>query len=323
MFSGAAEAQPATRLLEVPARASWQHAETRMILPPRAAALNRLEIRDNGDEEVDVVAQYGDPTGDLVTTIYLYRTMVPDASLWFDRALSTLLLRPGQPVTAIPVPVTFARPGEAIESGLRTTIGVDSAEIRSTALAVVPLGDWLVKVRMSSARLDPAALDGRLTEFIQALRWPRDTAAAPAARPIQPCERPLRLRRASIVRDDLAQVLINSVAGAALQGNSELPPPVYCREGERRRDYGVYRPDGATNRYLVALGDAGIALLVGRSLDISELNLGGSGRRSFAVTLLERRGTAVYPSFNRLPPPDQAVDLLSAGGSVISTRMDK
>src|SRR4051794_20676419 len=155
----AEQTQP--RTLAVPATASWQHAESGMILPPRVDGLVRGEIHDSTDTEMDVSAGYTDQAEGLAATVYLYRTMVPDVALWFDRALTVIMLRPGWGLEGAPppTPIAFARPGSATLSGLRASQDVNIADVHSTAVAIVPLGaNWLLKIRLSSPRLDRAAL---------------------------------------------------------------------------------------------------------------------------------------------------------------------
>jgi len=311
---------PQPRTLAVPAAAAWQHAETQMILPPRVAGLTRAEIRDSTDAEMDVSASYVDEAEGVVATVYLYRTMTPDVALWFDRSVTAILLRPdlGLAAAAPPAPSAFARPGATTASGLRVALDVNGAETRSTALAIAPVGtNWLLKIRLSAARLDRAALEERLTAFIQGLRWPAEAAPGRVAVPIVDCERPLRLRTARIVRSDMSNALIDAVGGVMV-AEHEGTPPVYCREPGATVERGVYRPDGSSEAYLIALADSGTALSLAEAIDLSAIMGSGGGGRRIAMTLLGRNGTSVYPSFNRLPPPEQAMRVAGATGSTIS-----
>jgi len=313
------------RTLTVPATAAWQHAETGMILPSASAGLARGEIRDSTDAELDVVADFRDAAEGVWATVYLYRTMTPDVALWFDRALTTIMLRPEYRLegAGAAAPTGFARPGSSTASGLRAALDVQAPDLRSTALAIAPLGPWQLKIRFSAAGLDRAALDERLTRFIEGLRWPAETAATTsrAAVAVEPCPSPLRLRRARVVRTDLANTLMDAVAGNITPENVG-PPAVYCREPGATLAHGVYRPDASTDRYLIALGDAGIALSVGEALDLSALLGGGGGGRRFSVTMLGRNESSFYPSFNRLPPPEQALEAAGAARNVISVSTD-
>jgi hypothetical protein len=316
-----AQAQdPAPRTLAVPASASWQHAATSIILPPTADGLARGDIVDHGSTEQDVSAAYRDQQASVIATVYIYKTMMPDTAIWFDRALAAMFAQPhfGLSGTPPPMPQAFARPGAATASGLRATLPA-SGEFRSTAAAIAPLGTWLVKVRMSSKTLDAAALDARLTSFIQALRWPAETKAARVATPVAPCPTPLTFKRAKRVEASMGDTLMNAalaMVDVTAEGDDDVPAAVHCREGAFGGDYGMYRPDAARDRYVIALGDAGIALSV-------EPSLGGllSGRdaKQFVVRLFERDTTSILPSFNRLPSPEQVMKVAGVSPRVSVT----
>ncbi|HEY0013753.1 MAG TPA: hypothetical protein VGB79_12980 [Allosphingosinicella sp.] len=313
------------RVLAVPARSSWQHAETQMILPPQVAGLARGEIKDLGRAEMDVLASYGGTDGVFVT-VYLFRTGLPDAALWYDRAAAVISFQPeyGLAGAALPAPTAFVRPGAAVASGLRTATDLSGGPLRSTAVAVAPLGgNHLLKIRISAQSLDRAALDALLGRVIEGLRWPAPAPDERAAVPIGACAEPLRLRNARVLRPDMTESLIDALTGvAAAQPDPDRRPTVYCREAGSGLQYGVYRPNASRTSYVIALGDAGIALSLGRAISLEALT-GGGGRSRVGMTLLERASTSVLLSFNRLPPPAQAVSVAMSGqGSGISVSTD-
>lgn len=320
---GAAQPPPAPaaqddmRTLAVAADAPWRHAQTGMTLPARVGGLARRGIRDTTADERDVVATYVDRDDGVIALVYIYRTMTPDVALWFDRQIDTIMLP--QANAARPAISPFTRPGASVASGLRAAMTDTVPPMTSTAVAIAPLGSWLVKVRMGAVRLDPAALDARLGAFVAALSWPAETGAARAAVPIEPCATPLRLRTARVIADRTENMLIDSVAGSLAAEHGAGPPPVYCREPGATIERGVYRPDGATGSYLIAMHEAGIAFAVGEATDVSALLGQGRGRRRFAMTLLERNSSSTYPSFDRLPPPDQALAVARATSPTSTT----
>ena len=312
-----AHAQPTPRILEVPATASWQHAGTGMILPPSVGGLARTQIEDFTQSELNVGVTYLDRNEQLIALVYVYRATAGDVPLWFDRTLAVILL----PQTGAPAPeiAGFIRPEAPVASGLRAAMSDNVPGMRSTAVAIAPLGSsWLVKIRMGSARLDPAALNERLSAFVTALHWPPATGPERVAVPIEPCPTPLQLREARIVRTEISDVLMDSIIGAVEPDGDPGPPPVYCREPGATVERGVYRPDGATDSYLIALDDGGIAVGVGDASGLSAL-LGERNRNRFSVTLFQENATSSYPSFNRLPPPDQALALVRNGQPLSTT----
>ena len=106
--------------------------------------------------------------------------------------------------------------------------------------------------------------------------------------------------------------------GGTMVAEHQGTPPVYCREPGATIERGVYRPDGSTEAYLIALGDSGTALSLAPAIDLSALTGNGGGGRRIAMTLLGRDGASVYPSFNRLPPPEQALEVAGRTGTTIS-----
>jgi hypothetical protein len=313
-----AAAQPQPRVLEVPASAAWQHAATGVVLPATAAGLSRGGIVDRTAGEQDVSADYGGEEG-LTTTVYLFQTPLSDAAIWTDRALAAILLRPafGLDPGAAPAAAPFRRPGAAAASGLRAAVPLNAPGFTSTAVALAPIGNWLVKVRMTSSRLDAAALDARLTAFIEALRWPAEAKPAPAAAAMVACPDGLTFKKAKTVRDDMADVLMNAITGSVEAQQVEegkAKPPVYCREPGPIGPYGVYRPDGSRGAYVVAIGDAGPVLRLAPALTLAMFSGGSAGKR-VAMTLLERDTTTVLPSFNRLPSPEQAMAVAFSGAN--------
>lgn len=318
-----APAQPQPRALDVPATAAWRHARTELILPPTIDGLARTEIRDLGNDELDVVASYEDRDEGVVATVYLYETGAPDVPLWFDRALTAIMedLGNGLIGTAPPSPAAFARPGAANASGLRAIVDLHRPSAGSMALAIAPLGRFQLKIQIRGHLIGHAALDARLTRLIEGVRWPAEAARpAPAAVPVEPCPAPLQLRNARLLRTEMADALMGAVIGAVDltdESGNPPPPPVYCREPGATAAWGVYRPNAATDSYLIALNDAGIAYSVSEQLDLGALTGQGSSGRRFALVLLARDTTGVVASFNRLPPPEQAMAVAQRSGPSI------
>lgn len=313
-----AAAQRELRPIQAAAGSSWTHAQSKLVLPASAAGLSRGKIGDAGEEQLDVVADYSDHANGLVATVFVYRTGLPDAAIWFDRAVWAIQVTPayGLNGAAVPAPTPFAPSGSGTATGLRTSIDLPGPSPRSTAVAIAPLGHWMVKVRLSSKTLDAAALGSKMSEVLSALGWPAEAGSGRAAAAILDCSRPLKTKKAKIVPQDMGQMLINAVSDAAIE--REGPPPVYCREPGIPVSLGVFRADGDDKSYVFTLDDAGNAVSVSPALDFGSL-LGGSGGKSWSMVRLDRNGTSVLPSFNRLPPPEQAVSVALGSTPVIST----
>jgi hypothetical protein len=310
-------AQRALRPLDVPGSATWQHAASGLILPATIDGSRRVSIGDSGTEELDVSAQYEGADG-LTTTIYLFRSQLPVVPLWFDRSrtvLEQLRLQTSEPV-APGSSVTFALPGRTIASGMRATYPFGVGGYRSTGLALAATGGWLVKVRMSSRTLEPLALDAKLAGFVGATRWPTADEPATAIKPVQPCGDTLRFAKARMVKPDMAQGLLGSLIAMAGSAKGPDPGARYCRELSEGVVFGVYRRVGTNNGYLMAIADSGRVLSVGLSPKIDP-----KVKPSYSVTLLDLGASATYPSFDRLPEPRQALQLITSQRPLSSTKV--
>ena len=327
----AAAAQPQQRSLDVPAQSTWEHAETGLRLPPVLAGTSRGRIQDSGTAELDVNAAYSAPAEGLVVTVYVYRTGLPDAALWFDRSLGMLqLVRAGEtprpdvalPNTDTPVITPFAL-GSNQTAGLLTAVDTSAGGQRSTGLMVAQVGtNWLLKVRMSSTQVDAAALRARLESFAGAIAFAPGRAPAAgerAASPIQPCATPLRLRRARVPEADLTESIMAGLTANLIVRQLDRAGS-YCREPGATVMGGTYRHNGSETDYVIALFDSGLAVVLTPATSLDDLQRGStsSARGRYSMALVDRQNVAVWPSLDRLPPPQQALELLRTSRPVLS-----
>jgi hypothetical protein len=312
----------AARDLPVPSNNGWQHAETGLVLMATVDGLTRSSLSDSTTTEHDVSAQFDDPAKSLFTTLYLFHPAADDVPMWFDRSRTALedrtLFQHASPASADPV--AFAGPGSTTTSALRQAYSVLGSDFRSTALAVLPLGEWLVAIRMSTKTMNADALDARLTHFIDALRWPTTgVEAAPAAVPIRTCPKPLAFTNAKVVKPEGSDVLVSLLAGMIVDSAHKQGKPLtraqWCREGVGSVTFGVYRAiegDG----YSLALGDSGRMIGVAPTLG----TLVGKERR-YSVTFNDVEGaTSTYGTFASLLRPQQALELVNKGGALGRTQ---
>lgn len=318
----------AARDLGVPADKGWRHAETGLVLMPRLAGLPRTALTDATQTERDVTAQFEAADKGVFATIYIFHPAIADVGLWFDRSRTVLeardVFRHAAPATADPV--GFAAGGAPAASSLRQVYAVPGGPFRSTALAVVPVGDWIVGVRMSARTLTADQLDARLSQLIGDVRWPDPAATtAAAARPVAACATPLAFAKARRAKPNGGDMLM-SLLGASIAAKAEAEAPAapaprrtWCREGEARVEYGVYRPDGDAGGYVLALYDAGRVASVHPSL-MGQIDKSGT----YAVTLEDVDGAvSTFPSFTSLPAPKQVWDLIGSGERTGVAKGDK
>ncbi|MCW3847970.1 hypothetical protein OF829_12040 [Sphingomonas sp. LB-2] len=305
MFGAAVAPAHAQTTIEVPANAGWKHGETGLILRSRITGIPRGMIVDNSASELDVMAQYESPDGQTYITVYIFRPALASVPVWFDRSETALLHRDiyGNIKPASDAPTAFAPPRGTVASGLRR-IYAPGKGFRSTGLAMMPLGKWLVAVRVSSNAVGTDGLDAKLSEVIAGIGWPEGVAEGPAAAPIAPCAQPLAYaKRARMRKPDMADGLMGSTMMMIDDPKLGMPadPKVYCRDLPPQPAYGVYRAPDATNSYVMAVGDAGIAVRILPEFDEKHGSMVIAGFLDHA---------SVYPPFEALPHPDDVMQAL-------------
>ncbi|WP_435368378.1 hypothetical protein [Sphingomonas faeni] len=309
----------AARDLGVPADKGWKHAETGLILMPQLAGLSRTTLTDATETEHDVAAQYDVADKSVFATIYLFHPAIPDVALWFDRSQTALetrdIFRHAAPASADPI--AFAATNSGTATSLRQVYASPGGAYRSTALAVVPVGEWIVSIRMSEKTLTADQLDASLQQVIKAVRWPPSaTTATIAAAPVTPCTTPLTFTKAKQAKpngaDLLMSLMASTMAAKAKTEEKSAPPvahPSWCRDGSASTEYGVYRSNASTGGYVMALYDAGRVVSIYPSL-MGQVDKSGT----YAVSLEDVEGTtSVFPSFTALPSPKQVWDLVGSG----------
>jgi hypothetical protein len=305
MMSAVLFATPAVaqRTLDVPAKNVWQHADTGLQLQPRLAGLQRIQIQDTSKSELDIMAQYGS-ADDVLLTVFLFRPALDSVPVWFDRAEVQVMHR-GIFGKAMPegAPLAFAPPSSTTASGLRRMYRPEKA-FMSTGLAVMPLGEWLVAVRLSARKLDFPALDARLTDVIAGLGWPAGVVERPAAVPVAPCPTSLTYAKSAKLRKPTIETALTAALIAPVRadmGDKEKGAPItFCRESKSGLDYGVYRQPESMDSYTMALGDAGRVLNLYPALALK------GGKPGFTMTLDNLGVTMIYPPFDKLPAPEVA-----------------
>ena len=298
------------RSLGVPNDNGWQHARTGLVLWGKFGAFERDDLRDNGTGELDISTTYRTADRKTTATIYLYRPGLVDVPLWFDRSHTAVLLNPTIKASGPANVVRFAPPGSATQSALRVVYPVAGRAGSATGLAMIPFGEWLVKVRLTSDAMEPAALDAALLDVIGKIRWPASIAQAKVATPVQPCPAKLKFRKAKPIPPDLGQAMLASVLGIAVRDKKDAPGFVpgnladYCLEANAGPEYSVYRAAASTTNYVIAIGDSGAVAFVGPEFSLT----GDKGR--FGVSVTDKDSSDNYPAFSAMPSPQQVVEMI-------------
>jgi hypothetical protein len=319
--------------IAAPADRAWRHEASGFAFPPRIGAFVRRDIKDlSGGKQIDLGSAYRDQATGTLATVYIYRPAMPLAPLWFD--VANWYIRRNMrfaPVTPWEDAKPFAVAGQSQSADLRQVYAIGAVG-RSSGVAVVPLGQWLVKVRMTSSNLEPRALDAILGSFVQALGWPDRMPPAAAANPVASCSGTLPEARAAEVRQDSAIVLIGASLGTiernSLEKGEQADAPRICRDDSRTDNaYPIYQLDDGAGGFAIAIGDNG-TLVAARPDPLSaELirELGPDKNQKAApfyrVTLMTPERWEQYSAFSQLPSVEQAFEVVRAGKPLSSNDM--
>lgn len=311
-------------LLDVPASARWKHAATGVILNPVMAGLNRTEMAVTAPMELDVQAQYQIASGTTFATVFVFRPAAGDLALWFDRATATIAASDRWVIESTLQSGVVPLPTGDVGGSLQAVYAVSAGNFRSTAVLLVPMGDWIVKIRMSSETLAAPDLKESLEAFARQIGWPDSTRKAEAVTPVMGCtERLLFGSKAKVASKDRDDVMVDALISAALSNIEPDKLPVkdsargtWCRNSVIGK-HGTYRSSDASNdSYLLALSDAGRAISVHPAHDL--LNKGEKGKQAYAVTLHQLERIFHYQDYDRLVPPEQALNIIEKGKPVSS-----
>jgi hypothetical protein len=327
--AGAAAAQPEPKALEVKADAPFRHAHTRLELPPRVGGIVRSRVAELEADQLDTIVDYAAPDLSSAYTFYVYRNVSGALPVWFDRA-SWMIEHRGALGTATPhgKAGAFVPPGRVEAAGLIATYDLTGKDFRSTGVAMVPLGEWYVKLRASSKTLPADDLEARMKAALAELRWPKTMPAAASAVPVERCASALALRGEAKLLEGGdkagASTLMNAFLGMAVADAAKkkgvaapVRTTIWCQDAAQALQAGVYRADGATNSYLLALSDAGRAIWAGpdpgQSVLVQIDPKAKADKPSFVVELLLLPRTLTTRAYDRLPTPNQALAIVKEG----------
>lgn len=312
--ASAAQAQaPDRKDIYVPGTAQWQHAATSMILKPRLGILKRGKITSTAPMELDVQVQYETDDGATFATVFIYRPAAGDLSMWFDRATASITASDRWSIASTLESGPFIPPGSEQASGLRAVYALGGGKFTATGITMLAMGQWVAKIRVTSASLDAASLNSLMATLVSQITWPESLGKAAAATPVAACASPIAFGKAARPsrrsKDDaFANALIGAVMTTSDAGGEGKEPPkaiVYCRDS-LLGGHGIYRANAAEDGYVLAFGDSGRAATVHPSMSLFD-----KGKtRSFAVSYLDLARTFHYLDHDRLVPPAQLIDII-------------
>jgi hypothetical protein len=276
-----------------------------------AAGLPRTSIDEFDDKQLDIAAQFRSPDESEITTVFVFRKATGDVPLWFDRIQRSIEAREmfAKPTLAVP-PTAFMPAGQSNARGLKAAYATGGPPWKSSAAALTTIGDWYIAVRASSKTLAPDQLLTRVEQTFAAIKWPKEKTPAPAVAPIADCASALpQGTDAEAARYDapLAVAAALVAAGSALDDAKAKPAVRWCRDPFEMAGAGVYRPDGATDRYFIAYQDAGRGVVVGADDAVNAVATELNKERSYKVELVDVDHHIGFGGFKALPNVAQAL----------------
>ncbi len=310
--------------------APWFHAGSGIAVPPRIGSFVRGTVQQNGEGQLDIIVSYDAPDTQTTLNLYIFRAWQPTAPVWFSQIDAAMhsggsAQRLGGTLDAGPIITAFAPPGQHGATALRSAFSVTGNRIKSTGSAVIPAGEWLVTIRMSSVTKDKAGLDQTLVETIAALSVPSPKREVEPAVPIAPCSAAMLLKSAKRAKPDMtdslfggimAQLATSEEAKSEDGKKEEVSKPIlWCRDASSTNLYGIYRDTtGDVPGYIMALGDAGHAAEV--SLSLAGL-IGKKRRIAVSLHVLERDYS--FAPFTDVPTPEQVFDVVQRDQPISSS----
>jgi len=166
------------------------------------------------DRQSNIAANYYEDATGSNLTIFVYRPGLASTAIWFDRALYAILKRTddfGELDLENLKVGAFVPAGGTAPSGQYAVTKVEG-RIASTAIAMYTAGDWLVKVRISSSRLNVGEMETLLKSILTGLARLNDLSSEPAYF-IKECTGELKSERSSLL--DLSGDNAKAIALAA------------------------------------------------------------------------------------------------------------
>ncbi|MFL9840562.1 hypothetical protein ABS767_06260 [Sphingomonas sp. ST-64] len=311
-----AVAQDKPGTIEVAENISFRHDHTGFTFPPELIGLKRAPGAELVKPQLDLFFSYRAPDQSEEVSVYLYRVKSGSLAQWFD--VSRLTVEDRNALgreTAVGEPVAFIPPGQSNPSALKIAWALSDGPYRSTALAMIPMGEWLVKIRHTAKSIEAASLQRRTEAAIAALGWPQRIVPATDAVPVAACTVPLALKGSSkpartsgagtLLDAMMAQMEGGGSAGKEERRNPEkdAQPLQWCRDDAVKSPLRLYRPVGTRDTYLMAASDAGLAIWVRPGL--SGLLDKKNAAQTWAVSIVRPGDTINYAPRDRLPLPSE------------------
>jgi hypothetical protein len=303
---------------------AWTHGHSGIAVPSTLGGNPLTKAKSYAPDELDVGLSFEPEGAKDYVSFYIFRNTNGGVPVWFSQAQWAIENRSqfGEPARAGPVQ-SFVPPGQDAATGLKAVYEPKGdAGFSSTGVALLPVGGWYVKLRVTSRNRTPAQLAEFIDEVLAEIRWPQKVAAA-AALPVVPCPKPLAFGKKSkdVTGGGMAEILSGALMSAAAGDDSiektdaAAPAPVqWCRDTQLDGNLAVYRRAEASDSYLLAYGDNGNGVWAGPSSTnaiMAEIEKKKVATR-YGVTLHTAGQDINFVSQDRLPSPERTIEIVNA-----------
>lgn len=258
-----------------PALAEWYHKASGIHFPDTIGPMKRgaAMYAERGDTDVNLEYSFADAT----ITVFIFRSSYPNPALWFDRVLSFIPITVGMIDDSVPT-VDFTLANSPRPNGRRANYSVKSGNQKTTALALVQINDWMLKVRITSPTLDESSVNALMDQILEGATFDRPASdPAPLVKP-EPCAvaqvaSGLPLTRGEIKKhhpSGIAQAIVVEV-GERRFGDLVMKPETWCRAPSNlpANLFAAYRQkDGS--EFVVLVGDSGRTISTSRVLSATK-----------------------------------------------------
>lgn len=295
----------ACAMLAAPAsaqRGEWRHDASGISLPRSLGEMEVGAVQDaSSGGNWDVILQLGNRR--TAVTLYVYRSAYPNPALWFERTRLAMNENVGAGGLEA-APRSFTLGGASAPNGLREEIALPGG--RATGVAIAQIGEWMVKLRVTSDQLDAAAVGRRMDQVLGALRFARPTPAPVPLVVPQLCPEANAMagqRITDVDEEAVAAVLPAALTGerhARGSGGLAAEPQSWCRDTTQV-------PNRYATVYRQRNGNGWVALLADSGRAVSAYLVDVPGRVRATVLASTPAATEIVALYGAMPNPNDGV----------------
>lgn len=299
-FAAAFSAAPAQ------AQSMWSHRDSGISLPRSIGQMRLGEERDaSRGGNFDVILQYG--YAGTPVTVYVYRSAYPNPALWYERTRLAMNEHVGSG-NRDAAPRSFTLGGAPSPNGLREEIQLDPGH--STAIAMAQIGQWMVKVRITSSTLDRAGIAQEMDRLLAAMQFANPT---PAPLPLvvpSPCESDVAMAGRPISGSGSDEAVAEAAAfGIIAYGEARGIDGLAAHPEQWCRVTATELPASLGSLYRRRVGSGWVALLGDSGIAAAGVPIDAPGRAQAALYASTPRSTQAVAVYDAIPDPDQAIVL--------------